>query len=70
MKLDQLQRHRAELDAAINACRDVITGIDAKLPALNEEKKAVVAARKFKEAATVQATIKQLTDDKWVDAPV
>jgi chromosome segregation ATPase len=63
----ELQREcdkRDQLDAVIVGCRDAIVAIDAKLPVLNEEKKAVVAARKFKDAARVQADIKQLTDEK------
>jgi chromosome segregation ATPase len=65
--ISELQREtdrRSQLDAVIVGCRDAITAIDAKLPGLNEEKKAVVAARKFKDAARVQADIKQLTDEK------
>lgn len=63
-QLKSLSRRRSELDAVVTHCRDAIAAIDGKLPALNEEKKAVVAARKFKEAAKVQADIKQLSEEK------
>ena len=61
-----LSKNRSDLDGIVSKCRDSIAAIDTKLPALNEEKKAVVAARKFKEAAKVQADIKQLSEEKYV----
>lgn len=63
-QLATLSAQRAEYDIVVTGCRETITAIDTKLPALTEEKKAVVAARKFKEAAKLQADIKQLSEEK------
>ena len=57
---------KLNLGEEITQLRNAMAVIDAKIPVLNEEKKSVVAARKFKEAARVQADIKQLTEEKCV----
>lgn len=44
--------------------RETIAGVDAKLPQLNEEKKAAVAERKFKEAGRLTSELKRLTDQR------
>ena len=59
-----LEVKKVGLGEEITQLRNTMAVIDAKIPVLNEEKKSVVAARKFKEAARVQADIKQLTEER------
>ena len=48
----------------ITQLRNTMAVIDAKFSALHEERKSVVAARQFKDAARVQEDIKQLTVER------
>lgn len=55
---------KAALEGQVNAARKVIAGIDGKIPALNEEKKAAVSAKRFKEAARANEDLKRLDEQR------
>ncbi|RYE84161.1 MAG: hypothetical protein EOO65_02740, partial [Methanosarcinales archaeon] len=61
-RLREVQGKRAVLEAEAATQRAEMEGVDAKVPALNEEKKAAVAERKFKEASRLTAELKRLSE--------
>jgi len=59
-----VQARKAELEAQAGSARKLIHGIDGRVPGLNEEKKAAVAGKKFKEAARVNDELKRLGEQR------
>jgi hypothetical protein len=59
-----ISSRKVSLEAAAANSRERIAALDAKLPALNEEKKLAVGERKFKEAGRLTEEIKKCTTDR------
>jgi len=62
--LREAHSRKAALEVQASAVRATIAAIDGKLPQLNEEKKAAVTERKFKEASRLTAEVKRLSDQR------
>lgn len=58
------ESRKAALEAQASGHNKTIHGIDASIPALNEEKKRAVADKKFKEAGRINDELKRLSDQR------
>jgi hypothetical protein len=59
-----VQARKAALEAQAGSARKLIDGIDGRVPGLNEEKKAAVSGKKFKEAARVNDELKRMGEQR------